>query len=90
MYNKTKIESLSIKKINSKILILGILLIGTLIIGPYETSSVFASKHHNTQSVKPVDPILCYAAGGLLLLGGVPATEVIGAGQAAHSAGVCP
>jgi hypothetical protein len=37
-----------------------------------------------------VDPLLCLAAGGLLLLGGVPAPTVLGAGQAAHAAGVCP
>ena len=34
--------------------------------------------------------LLCYAAGGLLLLGGVPVSTVLSAGAAAHNAGVCP
>jgi hypothetical protein len=34
--------------------------------------------------------LLCYAAGGVLLLAGVPAPSVIAAGSAAHAAGVCP
>jgi hypothetical protein len=34
--------------------------------------------------------LLCWSAGGLLMLGGVPAPAVIAAGQTAHAAGVCP
>jgi|tagenome__1003787_1003787.scaffolds.fasta_scaffold16963903_1 hypothetical protein len=34
--------------------------------------------------------LLCYGAGAILLLGGVPASKVIAAGQTAHEAGVCP
>lgn len=34
--------------------------------------------------------LLCYAAGGILVLGGVPVTDVLRYGAAAHAAGVCP
>jgi hypothetical protein len=41
---------------------------------------------HNTKE----DRLLCYAAGGLLMLGGVPAPAILSAGAAAHNAGLCP
>jgi hypothetical protein len=34
--------------------------------------------------------LLCYGAGGLAVLGGVPLGDVVADGHAAHSAGICP
>jgi hypothetical protein len=45
------------------------------------------STSHNT---KEDSKLLCYAAGGLLMLGGVPAPAILSAGAAAHNAGLCP
>jgi hypothetical protein len=88
--NNNKTICSVLRKSDFKIFVIGILLIGTLIIGPSEISFIYASKHHKTQSVTSVDPLLCWGAGGLMVLSGVPINQVIGAGQAAHAAGVCP
>jgi hypothetical protein len=83
---------LSTKKKNIKAILLGISLIVTLIaVNADETA--FARYLHNSQSTnspQPVDPLLCWGAGGLMVLSDVPITQVIGAGQAAHAAGICP
>jgi hypothetical protein len=82
----------TVKKKNVKAILLGISLIVTLIaVNADETA--LARHSHNSQSTnspQPVDPLLCWGAGGLMVLSGVPITQVIGAGQAAHAAGICP
>lgn len=44
----------------------------------------------NTQSDTAGKPLLCWAAGGVVLLGGVPAPAVMAADQQAHNAEICP
>ncbi len=67
----------------------------------FGTPFAYTSKHHHTTksqveqeqssiSVSPVDPILCWIAGGIRVPSGVPISAVIAAGQTAHAADVCP
>ena len=53
-------------------------------------NSASSNQPSNGQSDTIGGKRLCYGADGILLLGGVPASQVIAAGQAAHAAGVCP
>jgi hypothetical protein len=61
----------------------------------------FAYRHHSsdfqddsTSSSSTSDTgsnqLLCWATGGILLLGGVPAPAVLAAGAEAHNIGICP
>jgi hypothetical protein len=49
-----------------------------------------SSASSSSSSDTAANQILCYAAGGLAVLSGAPIETVIGAGQVAHQAGVCP
>ena len=56
----------------------------------YSGSRLAQNTQHTTLSGGRDNRLLCYAAGGLLLLGGVPAPQVFAAGAVAHNAGLCP
>ena len=58
--------------------------------GGMSSSSDNSGQTSTSDNTNGNSKLLCYAAGGILLLGGVPAPQVFAAGSAAHNAGVCP